>query len=582
MTDFAFQTSKGVIGYDMRLVPGTIPGRWGPVIKIDDENNVLVCELSAANSSDMASFRSSLANALKIASENPPPGSGIPAVTVPGNFADTWAANKMTSILAACLVAFNDGPDTAVALNFMGTDALGPTLTSMTITAGETQLWSQRVVAYDGDDQIIADIRDYTDVANLWTNSHTLPTANLWRADENLVTELSAEATRTAVHGGAIDEAAPNPIAFERHADIFNLGSYDIAPTATAGIANVHLESPTDLGSGFDLSGSFYAGGAAFGALATFTVPTNILDTVFEFLGLLFPVVLDFDGNGIQIQPRTDSYVFFNTDGDSALERTAWVGPGDGMLVVDLNGDGKITRNELAFADRTADPNDTDLQALATLYDSNGDHQLDGADAAWSQLRVWKDVNGNGVADAGELKTLGELGISQIGLTSDHNTFTLSDNSRINGFGSFVINGASHTLADAALAYQTNGFTRSTQNEVTTYTLDDGSHKDHYDVHNLSGYNESPGLWLDLPGDYALDGVLGGFHDDIVHLAHASRSLTVYGDDGNDEIWTGSGNDVIDGGAGADKLLAGAGDDTIYFDASDLQVDGGPGYTPAF
>ena len=50
--------------------------------------------------------------------------------------------------------------------------------------------------------------------------------------------------------------------------------------------------------------------------------------------------------------------------------------------------------DEIAFANRTADPNDTDLEALGALR-CNGDHQIDANDAIWSQLRVWVDANRN-------------------------------------------------------------------------------------------------------------------------------------------------------------------------------------------
>jgi hypothetical protein len=75
-----------------------------------------------------------------------------------------------------------------------------------------------------------------------------------------------------------------------------------------------------------------------------------------------------------------DSTVYFDVDADGYKEQTAWAGPADGLLVIDLaaNGapgaDGKIDQAmEIAFARWTAAA-DTDLEALASVFDTN--HRL--------------------------------------------------------------------------------------------------------------------------------------------------------------------------------------------------------------
>jgi hypothetical protein len=54
------------------------------------------------------------------------------------------------------------------------------------------------------------------------------------------------------------------------------------------------------------------------------------------------PVVLDLSGNGINITPVTSSNQFFDMTGDGYQNRTAWAGPGNGVLVIDLSGVGNI------------------------------------------------------------------------------------------------------------------------------------------------------------------------------------------------------------------------------------------------
>lgn len=447
--------------------------------------------------------------------------------------------------------------------------------------AGNGKLWDSRWVDLDAANNVTADLRDYSAISDRWLANHAFPTADLWQADETFATDMSAAVTRDAAHGGAIGDASPNPIAYERAQNAFSLGSFDIDPSFSApGLAAVRLVEPSSFASSFDTSGFFYFNGSSsWGTGARVSFPTNFFDTSFGGIDFSFPVILDLNGDGVRIDPRTGSNVFFDADRDGALERTSWVGTGDGLLVHDLDGDGRIQANEMAFASRTDDPDDTDLEAVAALYDANGDGKLDAGDPAWVQLRVWADPNRNAVTDNGELSTLGAYGITSISLVSDRNSFTLPDGSRINGFGSFVMNGQTRTLADAALAFETEGFSRSTQAELTKYTSQDGATvKTYYDAANLPSYNDSPGLIITLGSDYAYEGVLGGDKPDLADIRNSTKPLVLYGGAGNDELRSGVGKDVLDGGTGSDKLHAGGGDDTIYFDATDLEVDGGSGY----
>ena len=124
------------------------------------------------------------------------------------------------------------------------------------------------------------------------------------------------------------------------------------------------------------------------------------------------PIVIDLDGDGVEIKPLDRSTTTFDIDSDGYKERTAWVGADDGMLVIDLNGDNQITQSkEMAFGEWTTEQ-DTDLQALAKVFDSNGDGTFDSRDARFNEFRIWKDANSNGVADEGEMMTLQAAGIA--------------------------------------------------------------------------------------------------------------------------------------------------------------------------
>ncbi len=322
-------------------------------------------------------------------------------------------------------VNFTDASGHSTAVANFSADASS---TTRYFDVGDQKLWNLNVVHRDSADFVIADIRDYTAVANDWVAHHTLPTANLWQVDSEFITDFSAQVERAALHGLSVEQPVPAPIDYERTGFGFDLGAYAFDPSGTT----FSLGGSGGSGSGFDLSGHIYGGGGALTLGLKVSVETNLMDMAFGGLGWLFPVVLDLDGNGVRIEPRMDSRVFFNADGDAALERTAWVGAGDGLLAHDVDGNGQITRaDEIAFADRTPDPNDSDLTALATLYDANADGVLNAGDAIWNQLRVWKDANRNGRSDIGELNSLAAWGISAISLTSDHRSFSLPDGSRV-------------------------------------------------------------------------------------------------------------------------------------------------------
>lgn len=127
------------------------------------------------------------------------------------------------------------------------------------------------------------------------------------------------------------------------------------------------------------------------------------------------PVVLDLDGDGIELIPVADSRARFDIAGDGRWEHIGWVGADDGILSLDRNGNGRIDDfREISFVGDFLGAA-TDLEGLYA-YDSNGDGFLTAADSRFSDFLVWRDRNGNGHSERGELFTLDALGIVSIGL----------------------------------------------------------------------------------------------------------------------------------------------------------------------
>ncbi|MFH7043510.1 calcium-binding protein [Paucibacter sp. JuS9] len=132
------------------------------------------------------------------------------------------------------------------------------------------------------------------------------------------------------------------------------------------------------------------------------------------------PLILDLNGDGIINTLPESGSTYFDHDASGFAESTAWAGPEDGLLVRDLNHNGHIDSGRELFGDQTQLAGGTlaqnGFQALAAL-DSNGDGRVDASDAAWGELRVWRDANSDGVAAEDELLTMDEAQIRSLGTT---------------------------------------------------------------------------------------------------------------------------------------------------------------------
>ena len=134
------------------------------------------------------------------------------------------------------------------------------------------------------------------------------------------------------------------------------------------------------------------------------------------------PVVLDLDGNGIDITPLDRSKTSFAMDDGPGRIRTAWVGSNDGLLAIDLgaNGsagpDGIINQTKEIVFTAWAPGSTSDMTALRQVFDTNRDGRLDSGDDRWSDFRIWQDANGDGISQAGEVKSLADRGIASIDL----------------------------------------------------------------------------------------------------------------------------------------------------------------------
>ncbi|WP_026620379.1 hypothetical protein M728_004036 (plasmid) [Ensifer sp. WSM1721] len=213
------------------------------------------------------------------------------------------------------------------------------------------------------------------------------------------------------------------------------------------------------------------------------------------------PVLLDLSGNGLDINPLSSSSKFLETNGDGYQRRTAWAGDGNGVLVIDLVGDGKIT-DEKEFAFAQWDPGARgDLAALKSVFDTNQNGKLDAGDARWNEFKVM-------IGD--ELLSLDALGIASIDLTPAGSGRVFGDGSAITGTTTFTRTDGTHgAVGDAVLAADGTGYII----KRNTVTNADGS-----TTTEISGFNKAGGL---------------AFRELVTISSDKSTTTTRYDDDGN-------------------------------------------------
>ncbi|OGS91986.1 MAG: hypothetical protein A2Z95_03705 [Gallionellales bacterium GWA2_60_18] len=157
------------------------------------------------------------------------------------------------------------------------------------------------------------------------------------------------------------------------------------------------------------------------------------------------PIALDLNGDGITTTALTAG-AYFDHDANGFAEQTGWVNSEDGILVRDLDGNGMIDTGHELFGSETILANGqkaaNGYAALAEL-DTNHDGQIDVQDAAYSTLKIWKDIDGDGYSNADELMSLADAGVQSIAtgyasvnqtdgngnITQQTSTFTKTDGS---------------------------------------------------------------------------------------------------------------------------------------------------------
>ena len=318
------------------------------------------------------------------------------------------------------------------------------------------------------------------------------------------------------------------------------------------------------------------------------------------------PIAIDLNGDGFHFTDVDDSNVFFNVNSDGWRRRIAWNNPADGFIAFDKNGDGKITEfDEISFVPYKPD-GQTDIEGLRA-FDTNRDGVFSAADDKWSSFGVWQDANSNGVSDAGEFRSLSELGIQTVSLTSD-GQFQVINGQTVHGTAvAGKTDGTALSIADVSLRYRNETKINTAGGGSTTVpvpTLQPGTvfngtagadlvlGTSGSDMFRLGDGNDV------VNDDSGNDGVEAGAGDDLIYTGTDNDVINagvgndtvfagtgndlVFGDDGDDLIFLEGGNDVAFGGAGQDFISGGEGNDAISGDAGDDKLFGEGGWDALF
>ena len=158
------------------------------------------------------------------------------------------------------------------------------------------------------------------------------------------------------------------------------------------------------------------------GVECDYTDNTNSASAHVKVVIFSSPLVLDLNGDGLNLTDA-DHGVYFDINGDGAVDKTGWVAKEDGLLTLDKNHNGLIDGQSELFGGATEDG----FTVLAQ-YDQNADGVIDSKDSVWKDLTVWQDANQDGISQDGELTSLDSHGFASISLDATATDYQVAGN----------------------------------------------------------------------------------------------------------------------------------------------------------
>jgi hypothetical protein len=226
----------------------------------------------------------------------------------------------------------------------------------------------------------------------------------------------------------------------------------------------------------------------------------------------------------------------------------------------------------LSIADKTAmlfDGTQPVEESAFDALDTNSDGVIDSQDSSYASLKVWQDMNEDGVVDAGEMKTLAQAGIGSISL-NDKEVYTSGNAKSVVAEDVNALHDALVVSAPSAPSEPTPGSSAPTNSAPAQPNYSPGS--------NLTVTPDGQYLLGTNSGETFADSAASGVgYPHVPNMLGFGGDDTLIGEEINNNIWLGEGNDQFLGGAGNDQIIGDAGNEFGFAQVGDDSIWGGDG-----
>lgn len=338
----------------------------------------------------------------------------------PGHFLKNGAQSMVTISDEMLLQMADDEAMFSNVKDMVGSLMTAGTSQALAPTNNSTVTW-QNVIISAEETRYIQTSRDNTNFATA-VNSLTMKTDEVINSAYDLIF-----ANRNGQSSGS-GKATQQQASFNNLVSATETWRFEMAYTRSDQIMET-LRSSQSILAQLDVAIAQAEGGIASGEFS--------LLSYIQSSGLCDPLVLDLGGEGINLT-SAEKGVYFDIHGDGRPVQTAWISGNNAFLYLDQNGNGLVDDGNELFGDHGGFANGFDKLAQ---YDSNGDGIIDSNDEIYSQLRLWRDLNSDGVNQADESMSLEEAGIKSINLR-------YNNGGRLDAHGNVIGETSNFTWAD--------------------------------------------------------------------------------------------------------------------------------------